>query len=160
MKIEDSYIEFRRRLKAAGKKVTGLLPVDGFSVFRHFYDDERATDAQPEQGDGLAVYFGMSRDGGAVYEVGMVRSFRRAGVPTREANMRLRLSFAYPYAQTIVLAGLDKLPGWPEGNKFCWTPGDQSGLSEFIDGSAQIQAVLNRQPKTCKLRLEPLWGVF
>ena len=90
----------------------------------------------------------------------MVRSFRRAGVPTREANMRLRLSFAYWYAETVIRGGLDRLPGWPEGNKFCWTPGDQSGLAEFIDGSAQIQAVLNRQPKTCKLRLEPLWGVF
>lgn len=90
----------------------------------------------------------------------MVRSFRKAGVPPQEANMRLRLSFAYPFTETVILEGLDKLPGWPEGNKFCWTPADQSGLAEFIDKSGQIQAVLNRQPRSTKLRLEPLWGVF
>jgi hypothetical protein len=33
-------------------------------------------------------------------------------------------------------------------------------LSVFIDGSGQIQAVLHRQPRSTKLRLEPLWGVF
>jgi hypothetical protein len=102
----------------------------------------------------------MSRDGALAFEVGVVRSFRKAGVPASEANWRLRLSFAYPFAETAILGGLDKLPGWPEGNKFCWTPGDQSALSVFIDGSGQIQAVLHRQPRSTKLRLEPLWGVF
>lgn len=160
MKIEDSYIEFRRRLKAAGKKVTGLMPGEGFDIFQQFYECERATDAQPEQGDGLAAYFGMSRDGGAVFEVGMVRSFRKSGVPAHEANARLRLSFSYPFVETVIHGGLDKLPGWPEGNKFCWTPSDQAALRSFISSSAQIQAVLKQPPRAAKLRFENLWGVF
>ena len=160
MKIEDSYTEFRRKLKAAGKKVTGLLPSEGFDLFQQFYESERAIDAQTEQGDGLAVYFGMSRDGGAVYEVGMIRSFRKSGVPAHEANARLRLSFSYPFAETVIHGGLDKLPGWPEGNKFCWTPGDQTALNSFINSSGPIQAVLTLPPRAAKLRLENLWGVF
>jgi len=160
MKIEDSYTEFRRKLRTAGKKVTGLLPSEGFDLFQQFYESERAIDAQTEQGDGLAAYFGMSRDGGMVYEVGMIRSFRRSGVPAHEANARLRLSFSYPFVDTVIHGGLDNMPGWPEGNKFCWMPGDQTELNSFISSSGPIQAVLTRPPRATKLRLENLWGVF
>lgn len=68
MKIDDSYIEFRRKLRAAGKKARGLTPAEGFDIFQRFYESERVSDVQLEQGDGFAVYYGMSRDGGAVYE--------------------------------------------------------------------------------------------
>lgn len=95
IKVDDSYLAFRRKLKSVGKRVTGLTPREGFEVFQEFYASERILDVEAEQGDGLAAYFGMSRDGGAVFEVGMVRVFRRAGVAVRDANARLRLSFAY-----------------------------------------------------------------
>ncbi|WP_155630996.1 hypothetical protein [Burkholderia cepacia] len=160
MKIEDTYKGFRRKLTAAGKRVTGLTPSEGFHIFQQFYAADRVSDAQPDQGDGLAVYFGMSRDGGAVYEVGMVRVFRKADVAAHEANARLRLSFSYPFVETVLRGGLDKMPGWPEGTRYCWTPSDQSDLDSFIGTSGPIQAVLTQPPRATKLRLENLWGTF
>ncbi|MGF6776349.1 hypothetical protein P3T21_001545 [Paraburkholderia sp. GAS334] len=41
--------------KAAGKKLTGLMPGEGFDIFQEFY----VSDAPSDQGDGLTVYFGM-----------------------------------------------------------------------------------------------------
>lgn len=160
MKVEESYLAFRRKLKSVGKKVTGLTPRDGFEVFQEFYANERVLDVEAEQGDGLAAYFGMSRDGDAVFEVGMVRVFRRAGVSVHDANARLRLSFAYPFIETVIRGGLDKMRGWPEGNKFCWTPTDRAALNSFISECGQIQAVLEQVPRATKLRFENIWGVF
>jgi hypothetical protein len=160
MRIANSYDEFRRFLKQRELKVTGLLPADGIPAFQTFYRDVRADDAQERDGDGLACYFGMSRDGGAKYEVGMVRLFRVAGASVHEAGHRLRLSFTYPFVETILRPGLDKERGWPEGNKICWNPNDQSDLIRFISESVHINAVLSHAPKLTRLRFEKIWGVF
>jgi hypothetical protein len=160
MRIADSYDEFRRFLKQRGLKVTGLCPAEGLAAFQDFYREVRADDAQPRDGDGLGCYFGMSRDGGAKYEVGIVRLFRVANSPVQHAGHRLRLSFVYPFGETIIHRGLDKVRGWPEGNRIGWSPSDQSELSRFISESAHIQAVLTEPPKVTKLRFEKLWGMF
>jgi hypothetical protein len=160
MRIADSYAEFRRFLKQREMKIGGLLPGDGIPAFQSFYREVRADDGQERDGDGLACYFGMSRDGGAKYEVGMVRLFRIADAPVHEAGHRLRLSFTYPLVETIFRPGLDKERGWPEGNKICWKPEDQSELSRFISESVHISAVLSQPPKETKLRFEKIWGIF
>ena len=117
MKIDDSSKLFKQFIKYKNKKLADLLPCDGVELFKEFYRDYRFEDAQTDKGDGLACYYGLSRDGGLKFEVGMVRVFRIIDQPHAGANRRLRLSFVYPFVETIVHTGLDKVKGSPEGNK-------------------------------------------
>ncbi len=160
MKIDDADKEFRRFLKQEGKKVTGLTPSEGIQLFKRFYSDFRFEDAQEDQGDGLACYYGLSRDGGLKYEVGLIRMFRIKNLSGAEANRRLRMSFTYPFIETIIRPGLDKVKGWPEGNKFCWSSNSQEEFDSYILNSVHIQHVASSVPKLTKLRFEKLWGVF
>ncbi len=159
MKVEDSYSEFRGLLRKHGKKVTGLLPSEGIPLFQDFYRAVRCLDAEDREGDGIVCYHGMSRDGSVKFEVGIIRVFRLTNVPASEAGRRLRLSFVYPFVETIVFGGLKDTQPF-EDNQFCWTPHDQEQLQTFINGSPFVRAVFNKPPSSTKLRLENIWGVF
>jgi hypothetical protein len=159
MKVADSYDEFRKLLKRHGKKVTGLLPMDGIPLFQEFYRNVRCLDAEKNEGDGIVCYHGVTRDGGSRFEVGIMRVFRVANVPASEAGHRLRLSFAYPFVETIIHTELRDI-GPIEDNQFCWSPDDQERLQKFIDTDPFIQALFSKPPSATKLRLENVWGVF
>ena len=159
MKVEDAYGEFRGFLRRHGKKVTGLLPSEGIPLFQDFYRNIRCLDVEDKEGDGIVCYHGMSRDGAVKFEVGMIRVFRVANVPPSQAGRRLRLSFVYPFVETIIHGGLKDAQPF-EDNQFCWSPNGQRLLEKFIDRSPFIRAVLDRTPSMTKLRLENIWGVF
>lgn len=159
MKVEDSYSEFRGLLRKHGKKVTGLLPADGIPLFQYFYRTVRCLDTEGQEGDGIVCYHGMSRDGSVKFEVGMIRTFRVANVPASQAGRRLRLSFTYPFVETIIHGGLKDAQPF-EDNQFCWSPDDQEQLDRFVDRSPFVRAILNKPPSSTKLRLENIWGAF
>ena len=159
MKVEDSYGEFRGLLRKHGKKVTGLLPSEGIPLFQDFYRTVRCLDAEEREGDGIVCYHGMSRDGSVKFEVGIIRVFRLANVPASQAGRRLRLSFVYPFVETIVLGGLKDTQPF-EDNRFCWSPNDQEELQKFVDCSPFVRAVFDKPHSSTKLRLESILCVF
>jgi hypothetical protein len=63
LNAKDSYREFRAILRKHGKKVTGLLPAEGFPLFQEFYRNVRCLDLENKEDDGIVCYHGMSRDG-------------------------------------------------------------------------------------------------
>lgn len=82
-----------------------------------------------------------------------MRVFRIASTPSPQTGHRLRLSFEYPFVETILFGGLKDAQPF-EDNQFCWTPDDQQRLQSFIAQSPFIRALIDKPPSMTKLRYE------
>ncbi len=163
MRAEDSYKAFRSVLKERGLTQKTLTLDDAIELMTSFYKNEPAENAAEKDGDGLAFYYvHVHRGSSSPFEVGMMRLFRRNDIPEPANGSRLRLSFNYPWWETVIASGLiERLkPAAPEGNRFCWSP---DGVNELLAHIREHETFLTARQiphRSVTVKYEPIWGVF
>jgi hypothetical protein len=163
MKAEDSYQAFRSRLKQRGLTQKTLSLSEAIELMADFYASEPAENCQASDGDGLAFYYAHIRRGSSTpFEVGMMRLYRPVDMSNPAGGSRLRMSFNYPWWETVIASGLiERLkPAAPEGNRFCWSPRAVGDLLEYVHQHETFLSARNLPHRSVTLKYEPVWGVY